>query len=132
MAAVTNQVLEEQMEALFAGIVTVLTDYNMLVGSDKPYEVSQMKKKFEGWKIKDFKKNWPGGDTALFNSIIEIMNNFDISQYYKQIQPAILADLKNYSVMAFEIPIEEQTGDKGRQSLMWKMIPWFKKVMEYL
>ena len=43
-----------------------------------------------------------------------------------------MTDLKNYSGIAFDIPIEEQTGDKGRKSLLWKMIPWFKKVMEYL
>ena len=60
------------------------------------------------------------------------MNNFNIVEYYKLIKEPILADLKNYLVIAQEIAIEEQTGDKGRTSLLWKMIPWFKKVMEYL
>ena len=43
-----------------------------------------------------------------------------------------MADLRNYHAMALDIPIEEQTGDKGRKSLLWKMIPWPKKVLEYL
>ena len=85
MAAVTNQLLEEQMEALFTGIITVLKDYSSLTAPEGNYNVDSMKKKFEGWKIKDYKKNWPGGENALWAFIIDTMNNFDISKYYTSI-----------------------------------------------
>ena len=132
MAAVTNTVLEEQMEALFAGMMTALTDFNKQTASEVPYDVQSMKKKFEGWKMKDFKKNWPGGDNQVYSAFLEYMNNFNVVEYYKIVKEPIMADLKNYYVIATEIAIEEQTGDKGRTSLLWKMIPWFKKVMDYL
>lgn len=73
------------MEALFAGIVTTLFDYSKLTNPDGNYNLESMKKKFEGWKLKDFKKNFPGGENAVYPMIIEVMNNFDISRYYKDI-----------------------------------------------
>lgn len=39
MAAVTNQTLEEQMEALFTGMVTMLSDYGKLVSGEGTYDV---------------------------------------------------------------------------------------------
>lgn len=133
MAAVTNEVLEEQMVGgLFGGIVMVLSDYTALVTQEANYDVKKMQKMHENWKMKDYKKNWPGGESGLNNWIIEVMDNFDIVKYYDMIWGPMQALLKKYAEKAFEIPIEEQTGDKGRNSMMWKMIPWLKKVYEYL
>lgn len=61
-----------------------------------------------------------------------MMHNFNVAKYYQLVQEPMQTVLMNYAATAFEIPGEEQTGEKGRQSMLWKMIPWFKKVMEYL
>lgn len=129
MAAVTNKELEEQMEMLFAGIMTVVQDYNEHQKDN--YDVKVMQKRYNEHKMKDFKK-WPGGESQLYPSLIGFLRDFSVSEYYKLVLSPIKEDLERFLSFVNLIPVEEQTGDKGRKSHLWKLIPWFKKVMEYL
>ena len=91
-----------------------------------------MKKKFEGWKIKDFKKKWPGGESQLFANIHTYLMNFNIEEYNKLIKEPIFGDIKAYYAAVKEIPVEQQMGQTGRDNLTFQLIPWMNKVMDYL
>lgn len=95
MAAVTNKELEESMMGLFAAMVTVLQDYNEHKKNGESYDVNTMSKRYESFTMKEFKK-WPGGETQLYANIIEFMQNFNVSEYYKLVREPIMDDLINY------------------------------------
>ena len=76
--------------------MTILYDYNLLSGGAESYDVQSMKKKFEGWKMKDFKKKWPGGEQVLYANVHSYITKFNIEEYYKLIKDPILNDLKAY------------------------------------
>ena len=82
--------------------------------------------------MKDFKKKWPGGEQQLYQNIHNYIINFKIEEYYKLIKEPILADLKGYLSFYKDFPIEQQTGQTGRDNLTFQLIPLFKKVLEYL
>ena len=104
MAAVTNKDLEEQMEMLFAGMMTAAQDYQEHK-KDK-YDVATMKKRYSEHKLKDFKK-WPGGEAQLFPSFIGFLKNFNVAEYYKVVAGPIKEDLERYLGFVNSIPVEE-------------------------
>lgn len=90
-----------------------------------------MKKRYEGYKMKDFKK-LPNGIANMYNQVNQFMDKFNINDYYNIVKDPIIEDLHNFLAKINEIPTEEQTGEKGKKNMLWKMIPWFKRVMDYL